>query len=439
MLAGLRDRLDPASPLHDERLAEEVAGVRQLSARDFEVTFARVPLSTEAVLADPVLVVPPDETSAAFECRSGAGADVRAELRTPYFPRAPASAEHPDRTVFRRAVPEPDGGPLHVAEIRETAYADGPAQMQGWNRGEFDVLLHPRPWDAAALLADEDLLSYKSSLPATHAVQLNPRSAPLKNAELRRALLLALDRRAILDSAVLRSAAADDLPATTRDRLAGLGRVVSGPFASFAEATNPLLTPRAQDLPLAYALALAAGKSLGEDGKPGVPTLTLLAPDDEVVAAVVAEVAATWERIGITLEVVPGNAASERYAAGTWDLAYRVLRLREPGREIAPLLTDSADVTLESLLTVSDWLRRDLIALERAGDRNTAVKLLHDLHRHILGEGRIVPLFEVDEYIFTRPAVRGPDGELVHPYQNVARWEVLENLPADDFDLPGER
>ena len=421
VLAGLRDRLDPASPLHDERLAEEIAGVRQLSARDFEVTFARVPLSTEAVLADPVRVLTDDGV----------------ELRTPFFPRSPESGASPDETVFRRAVPQPADAKPHVAEIRERAYADGPSLMQGWNRGEFDVLLHPRPWDAAALLGDENLLNYKSSLPATHAIQINPASAPLKNGELRRALLLALDRRAILDSAALRTEAAE-LPAADRDRLTGLGRVVSGPFASFAEATNPLLTPQPQDLPLAYALALAAGKSLAKEGEAaGVPPLTLLAPDDELVAAVVGEVVATWARIGITVNVAAGDAASAKHAAGEWDLAYRVLRLREPGREIAPLLTDSEDVTLESLLTVSDWLRRDLIALERAGDRNTAVGLLHDLHRHMRGEGRIVPLFEIDEYVFTRPPVRGPEGPLVFPYQGVARWEVLEEPPRDDFDLPG--
>ena len=442
VLAGLRDRLDPASPLHDERLAEEIAGVRQLSARDFEVTFARVPLSTEAVLAAPVLVVPPDATSATFEVAAktgngGGDGDVRVELRTPYFPRAAPSADEPGVTVYRRAVPQPADAAPRVAEIRERAYPDGPSLMQGWNRGEFDVLVHPRPWDAAALLGDEGLRNAKSSLPATHAIQINPASAPLKNAELRRALLLALDRRAILDSAVLRVEAAE-LPSADKERLRGLGRVVSGPFASFAEATNPLLTPKPQDLPLAYALALAAGKALAKDGgESGVPTLTLLAPDDAVVAAVVGEVAATWERVGIALDVVVGDAADRRHAEGDWDLAYRILRLREPGREIAPLLTDSEDVTLESLLTVSDWLRRDLIALERAGDRNTAVALLHDLHRHVRGEGRIVPLFEVDEYVFTRPAVRGPEGRLVHPYQGVARWEVLEEPPADDFDLPG--
>ena len=436
ILAGLRDRLDPASPLHDERLAEEVAAVRQLSPREFEVTFARVPLTTEAVLADPVRVVAP-----------GGGID----LKTPFFPRVPAGGgesggEDPSNVaVYRRAVPEPDDArPFHVAEVRETAYADGPALMQGWRRGEFDVLVHPRPWDVPELLADETVLAYRSGLPATHAIQLNPASQPLKNAELRRALLLALDRRAILDSAALRVEAAEFAGAPAeqrpkRDRLRSLGRVVSAPFPSFSEATNPLLEPQPQDLPLAYALALAAGKAAGGE----VPELTLLAPDDEVAAAAVGEIVATWQRIGLSVNVVVGDAADARAAAGGsgadggWDLAYRTLRMREPSREIAPLLTNTADVTLESLLTLSDWLRSDLIALERVGNRNDAVAILHDLHRHLRGEGRVIPLWEIDEFVFTRRNVRGPEDGLVHPYQGVARWEVTADLPADDFDLPG--
>ncbi|QDT16997.1 ABC transporter substrate-binding protein [Alienimonas californiensis] len=422
VLAGLQDRLDPASPLFEERLAEEIAGVRQLSPREFEVIFARVPLRTEATLADPVRVLPRDAGTE--------GGEAAATLRTPFFPRAPDSAERPDTAIYRRAVPEPaDAVRFHVAEVRETAYPDGPALMQAFRRGEFDLLVHPRPWDVPGLLRDESVLSFRSSVPAAHVLQVNPRSTRMKNAELRKALLLAPDRETILNDAVLRTAEA---------RAAGLGRVISAPFPSFSEATNPLLTPRSQNLTLAFALALAAGKALGEETGGQVPELTVLAPDDAVVAAVLDELAATWKRIGLSIRVVSGSAAATLAADDPdgWDLAYRTLRMREPAREIAPLLTNTDDVTLESLLTLSDWLRRDLIALERVGNRNDAVALLHDLHRHMRSEVRVIPLFEIDEYVFARTALRNVEGPLVHPYQGVERWQVDAILPTDDFDLP---
>ena len=446
VLAGLRDRLDPDSPLYDERLAEEIRGVRQLSPTSFEIAFARVPLRTEAVLATPVRVVaplstaeesagaePPAEIEEAPVTDEPAGAP--GELKTPFFPRVTDGTAAPGAATYRRAVPEPDeAAEFHVAEVREIAYPDGPSQLQGFRRGEVDLLVHPRPWDVPGLMAREDVLSFKSSLPATHLLQLNPRSATMKNAELRRALVLALDRRAILDAAVLR---------TKEARSMGMGRVVSAPFPSFSEATNPLLDPREQDLNLAFALSLAAARSLTENPEKNaaVPPLVVLAPEDEVVRAVLEELAITYERIGLSLEVVTGDAAAERAANGAgggeggWDLAYRTLKMREPAREIAPLLTNSDDVSLEALLYLSDWLRRDLIALERAGDRNTAVAILHDLHRHLLSEARVVPLFEVDEYVFASSALRNVAGPLVHPYQGVERWQVVRPLPDDTFGL----
>ena len=425
VLAGLEDRLDPASPLFEERLAEEIAGVRQLSPREFEVIFARVPLRTEAVLADPVRVLPRGPGDG-----SGAGDMLQPTLETPFFPRAPDSADRPGEAIYRRAVPEPaDATRFHVAEVRERAYADGPALMQGFRRGEFDLLVHPRPWDVPALLGDEGALPFRSSVPATHVLQINPRSETMRNAELRKALLLSPDREAIMNDAVFRTAEA---------QAAGLGRVISAPFPSGSEATNPLLEPRDQDITLAFALALAAGKALGGETGGQVPELTILAPDDAVVAGVLDELAATWNRIGLTVRVVAGRDAARLAAEAPdgWDLAYRVLRMREPAREIAPLLTNSDDVTLENLLTLSDWLRRDLIALERVGNRNDAVALLHDLHRHMRSEVRVIPLFEIDEYVFARTTVRNVEGPLVHPYQGVERWQVDAELPADDFDLP---
>ncbi|MFH5803693.1 ABC transporter substrate-binding protein [Alienimonas sp. DA493] len=422
VLAGLQDRLDQNSPLFEERLAEEIAGVRQLSPREFEVIFNRVPLRTEATLAAPVRVLPREPGAA-----DGSPAPV---LKTPFFPREPDSADRPGVAVYRRAVPEPADSPqFHVAEVRETAYPDGPSLMQAFRRGEFDLLVHPRPWDVPALLRDESVLSFRSSVPAAHVLQVNPRSETMKNAELRKALLLAPDREAIMNAAVFRTAEA---------QAAGLGRVISAPFPSFSEATNPLLEPRRQNLTLAFALALAAGKALGADDGGQVPELTILAPDDAVVAGVLDELAATWERIGLTIRVVSGSDAA-RLAADDpdgWDLAYRTLRMREPAREIAPLLTNSDDVTLESLLTLSDWLRRDLIALERVGNRNDAVALLHDLHRHMRSEVRVIPLFEIDEYVFARTTLRNVEGPLVHPYQGVERWQVDATPPADDFELP---
>ena len=423
VLAGLRDRLDPESPLFEERLAEEIAGVRQLSPREFEVIFARVPLRTEAVLAQPVRVLPPGSAAEADEPPEPA-------LKTPFFPRVRTSEDRRDAAIYRRAVPEPDDSPqFHVAEIREVAYADGPALMQGFRREEFDLLVHPRPWDVPALLADESILSFKSSVPAAHVLQINPRSRAMKNAELRKALLLAPDRERIMNDAVFRAAEAQG---------AGLGRVISAPFPSFSEATNPLLEPRNQDLTLAFALSLAAGKALGEETGGAVPELTVLAPDDAVVAGVLDELAATWERINLKVRVVIGRDAAQLAAEEPdgWDLAYRTVRMREPSREIAPLLTNSEAVTLESLLTLSDWLRRDLIELERVGNRNDAVRILHELHRHMRSEVRVIPLFEIDEYVFARTTLRQAEGPLVHPYQGVERWQVDAKLPADDFDLP---
>ena len=422
VLNSLRGRLTPGSPLYDERFADVVAELDVRSPTEFEVVFARNPLRTESLLNVPVAV------------ERGDGV----EILTRPFERTADDADAPGRddvAVYRRAVPEAGAASdRHVAEVRETAYPGYAAAVRALLQNEADYLTHVRPWDVPRFRADEAYTPHRAAVPDTHLLQVNPRSVPLKNAELRRALLMAVDRGEILEDVVLRpfplpgKSKSDPAVARRLAEIRSLGRVVSGPFPSGSDAYNPLLAPRPQELTIAFALALAAKRALGGADGADLPELVLVAPPDEVIREVVDRITATYARIGIRVRVVH-DTSPEASDPGGWDLAYRTVRMRDPARELGPFLTLTDSVSLESLLDLSDWLRGDLLALERAGDRVAAVSLLHDLHRHLRAEAVLIPLFEVDGYSVSRDSVVGAADTLVHPYQGVEGWSVRTDPP----------
>ena len=416
VMSSFAARLDPANALYDERLAGFVSSVAVISPFEFELQFRRVPPRIESLLTFPV-------TREVFRPR--AQNDNRLQQVTQLSSRRfELTKQTDDRVVYHRLVTEPsDSYQFHVTELIEQLYPTYEKAVQGLLRGEVSMLPRVHSRDVPQLQDDKRFVVVETALPVTHLIQFNPHSRVTLNRELRRALIFALNRGKILEETVL------DDPNRAR------GRLVSGPFPSRGlsvnnrrvrgYAYNPQVEPRRYDPSLAAALSLAAGRQFG--GK--VPELRLLCVPDPVALQAARKLVLHWGAAGIRVKLL--TATDEKIEADSWDIVYRIVRLTEPAIQLWPLLTLEPTARVESLAFLPDWLRQELIELDRVGDWKSTVSKLNDLHAHLAAEAVLIPLWEVDDFVVFRNTIRGYPTPPLHPYQHIERWTVKPWIPSD--------
>ena len=405
----LTRRIDPDSEFFDERLANYLSGMTVRSPQRFVMRFSRIPINPEALLRMPVLTAASKPDPAKILSR-----------------RFRVHKQTVEQIVYRREVPEPDGlGSYHVAELCELRYDSYEKALQGLLRGEFSVLPRMPSWTVEDFSENERLRQrffvVPYSVPTTHVVQFNPASKPLRNAELRRALAFALDRSRILADTVLRD------PRAVTDPDQARGRVVTAPFPSRSYAYNPTVEPREHNLVLAHLLGSVAGNRLGGQ----LPELRMVCSTEPIVHAAAKELVARWKRVRIPVRLVvepPGDGKSP-----AWDLAYRTLQMTEPILELWPFLTTQPQARIQDLMYLPDWLRQELIDLDRAENFAVAVEVLQRLHRKIQEQVLTLPLWEVNEVMLIPRNVRGFVAKPLSPYQSLERWTIQPRVPFDSL------
>ena len=420
--AMLNELLSPASEHYDERFDAYVQSVRVVSPVEVTLTFDRVPARVEPLLSS----LFPEGTSAALE--AGVAGDVSDSAGRPGFvsiddatgegTQAPAgvglqpvrSGDESDTLTYQRAIAEKDGlSQYHVAEVVEHRFDSHEKALQALQQGEISMLPVLPDWILRRVQNDEEFLKdffiQSYALPRTHIVQINPASAPLRNGELRRAMIYALDRNAILRDTVL------------RDDEAMHGRIITSPFAANSYALSlEVDTPRAYDLSSAVALGLTAAQRLGGE----IPPLKMLVPPGPVERAAADELIRFWKRIRVEVEPVAYSDAADV----EWDLMYRTMHMAEPTVELWPFLTASNRARIEDLDVYPDWLKQELVALDRTSDWNRAVNKIQDLHQHLWSEALYIPLWEVDEFLIVRKNINGFPQSPIHCYQGIENWNV---------------
>jgi Bacterial extracellular solute-binding proteins, family 5 Middle len=413
LMSTMRTLIDPASPDYDERFASYVDGVHLRSPLELEIRFSRAPPRMEPLFRFPITASGGAGSAAGSLGRSGGGPVLsrRFERSTPSH----------DAVVFRRAFPQPEGlDQYRLAEVDEHRYDSPQHEIQALLRGDVSMLLDLPPWAIGSLRKDTRFFVLDYAIPTTHVLQFNPNSQPLKSRELRLALSYALDVQRILSRRIVRSA---DSP---------VGRLSTAPFATTSYAYNGVLTRRDFSASMAVSLHAAAVKSLQS-----IPPLRLVCEHDPEAQSAAAEIAAQWKRVGIAVELVqPESLTGNPQPAHRpleWDIAYRKLRMEEPLVELWPFLTVNSGARLESVRSTPDWLRIELLELDRAPDWKSAVSRLQTLHAHLYAEVAYIPLWEVDDAIVLRKNVRDfPPFKFVTPYQDVERWIVQSWFPEDE-------
>lgn len=403
-VALLEQRLDPASPDYDERLAGYIESVAVRSPVELELRFRRVPARVEPLLAS---LVPTDSGS-------GAGGEI-AGVGQGGFVAVQADA---DSVTYRRAVPEPNGlSEYHVAEIVERRYTSYDKAVLGLRQGEVSMLADLPDWILKRVQADpklkDEMFIQPYALPTTHVLQLNPQSPALKIREFRRALLHAIDRDRILKQTVL------------RDPTAAHGRLVTSPFPSFSPANSFEVGQHSFDQSAALALVLAAAPQMDNQ----LPLLRMLVPPTPVERAAAEELIRYWKRVRIEVEIIdPGTVSDED---SDWDLCYRTLRSAEPTVELWPFLANGPTAQIGDLAVFPDWLRHALVDVDRTSDWGRALETIRGLHPKLWSEVRCLPLWEVDQFLVVRRNVQGFPERPMHCYHGIERWTMQSWYPAE--------
>ncbi len=392
----LRARIDPQSDQYDDRLADYIRTIEVKTPREFIISFNRVPARIEALFSTIYPLANPDPMA------EGTGFRL-------------ASNDADQKTVYRRARPEPPKLPqYHVAEIVEHKYPNYDRVVQALLRGEVSLAPDLPDWYIRRLQADDkakkdfDILKY--GLPTTHVILFHPESPAGKSRDLRRALAYAIDRDALLKETIL------------RDPKAEHGRLIDSPFPSTSYGNSLQARKLTHDFSASIAMAVSSGQQLKVTE---LPTLKMVVPPSQVERAAAEVMVRAWSRIGIKVEIVPDDAGPQT----KYDLIYRVGASPEPVVEWWSLITQSTRPSLSDLFQKPDWLRQQLIDLDRTADWTLAMEQCKELHRRMSVEAAYLPLFEVDGYLVIRRNTRGVPQSPLHAYDQLDRWYTEATLP----------
>lgn len=388
-------RLNPSDPQYDERLAAFISSVEVHSPTQFSLVFRRVPPRIEPLLANITVTWDQPEAEDEFVLDSPGGFRVLEQSA--------------DSITYVRNIVEPPGLPKYrVAEIHERRYDSYEKATQALYRGEISMIPDLPDWIIRRLQSDEDFMKkfYVApyQMPETHLLQFNPASQPLRSRELRTALAYAVDRPRLLREIVL------------RDPNAANGKIVATPFLSSNPGRNILVEPRRYDLSAALAMLLASRKQLPD----GIPTLTMIVAPGPVAEDVAREIAATWKKVGVEVQLIYAHEPRPEH----WDIILRSANMVEPLVDIWPFLTIQDRARLADLRHYPDWLKQELVQLDRTSDQSRAISALQTLHRHLWSDTSVFPLWELQRYMVVRRNVQEYPRTLIHCYDQIDRWTI---------------
>jgi len=393
----INQRLQVGQPLYSERLDHYINHISVHSPFRFRIAFDEVPIRPEALLRFPTLSQQLNVTS-----KTESHQREWSLTKTRRFRLLEQSDSH---AVYVRSKAQESGlAQYHLAEISEQLYPDDESAIRALRQEKIDMLAQLPSWAVAGMRKDNRFNINKYRVPVTHVIQFNPDTKSLRNSQLRRALIYALDRQTILNRFLL------------HDSEGKHGRLTTAPFTRSLGGYHQLITPRAVDPGLAFALAAAAKQQLGGP----IPKLKLLCSPEALAQTGAERVIEAWARIQVDVELIEFNQAE----IADWDLVYRTVRMEDPYLDLWPFLTFEDRARIASLKYFPDWLRQLLIELDQASDKGTAISLLQELHEKLWFEALYIPLWEVDEFYAINRNIGGALVEPMSTYQNIEQWNV---------------
>jgi peptide/nickel transport system substrate-binding protein len=311
----------------------------------------------------------------------------------------------------------------------EFRFSDDPSSLvAAFRAGELDAVSGLPPAMAAELGAEpgSKLLRYPRTTLTSVVFDLRAGVSTFQDARVRRGLLEASDRDAIVAGAMAGLAARADslVPAT---------------FWAYDAAASPDV---GHD-PAAAARDLAAGGWRKESGGwlwPGAKsgaTLRLLCPEvtsNPVACAVADAVASGWQAVGVTVSVEPLPPAqlARRLRSGDFDAAVVDIALGlDP--DLYPLLASSQAAAGGANVSGLQDPRLDelLTAARKPGDDASRRAAWRDLQTYLTERSFVLPIAFRDEAVVARDALSGPSiqpiGDGSDRFYDVLTWRLADD------------
>jgi peptide/nickel transport system substrate-binding protein len=406
VIRSLSERAQPASPRYQARWAHLLQRIEAPDGRQVVVDLLRTPLKPGAWLLGPV-----GPAHAGRDGRVPGPGGTRRPVGAGPFAVGPVT---PASLAYLAVDRDTAASMPRVRRIVERRIADGSAALTALRRGEVSLVEHVPPDQVAALSREPEIKLGRHAQPRLHLLALDGRAPALRNRTLRRALAYAIDRKAILEEAVL------GRPMDETNRLS------NGAFAADSYAKAHDVRPLGHDPLMARMLAAAAKRELGEEKI----KLTFEYADVPAVRAAVPRIVEGLTAAGLEIQAVAraeSDLESELRDGRRFEIAYRAASCVEPVADVGPLLCPGYDAppSADGLAAVaSPRILQLLMQLESASEFPTARGLVIQIDREVRDELPVVPLWQVDDYYAWRARLKGPAEAAEHLYQGIDTWEI---------------
>ena len=333
-----------------------------------------------------------------------------------------------DSLASARPTPKADVAIPYLASIQIRYYDDVESLRKDWAAGDLDAVSGLGPADATALAATPGarLVRYPGTTLLAAALNLRGSGGDFADPAVRKALLQAIDREAIV-----------------KDVLDGLGAPAdslippSSPMFDAAAGASPAYDPAAARKGL-----VAAGWKSGAEGwtpKGGKEPIVLevLCPEElanPVAHAVGQAVVDAWHEIGLSARLVPLSAAEllgDRLTRGDYQVAVLPFAIGlDP--DLYPLLAASQTRTGGSnVIGLQDPdLDKLLVAARSPIDDAERAAAYKALEQRLADRTYMLPLAFRDEYVVLKDTVTGPESRPVASsgdrYWDVLIWRLAD-------------
>ena len=208
--------------------------------------------------------------------------------------------EVPEQSVTLRKNASYWGTPAKLDEVTVLAAPDGEVRATMLRTGEVDIAEHLPIPQLPILEADSAIEIMRFAQPRTTTLYVNNKKGPMADVLVRRAVLHAIDKRALVDAV-----------------LEGVGAPAAGPFASNEVWVNPELSPDTFDPEKSKSLLAEAGIAEGELTLNiwTYPTRSNLPPTAVAIQQMLSDVG-----IGAEVRIAPYNTLEPVVREGDYDL-----------------------------------------------------------------------------------------------------------------------
>ncbi len=308
-------------------------------------------------------------------------------------------------------------------EIIEWQFPSATAAADALINGEVDVVDRVRLSDLNRLEGSAGIEVESYIVPTVHMLVPNERNAFMEDRSFRNGLMQGINRELILGDVICGG------------REVSGCEVISGPFpigtedndqVSYAYNLGVGLQPFNDRLGMVLTrvvyqtqLSLLATKGM-ENPALEFPTITLAHPVDEIAQQACINIQRMWEAIGIKSVLRQLENGEVRPADDEWDFLYYQMSMEEPLTNVELLFGRGGVVK-----NISAPVEQNMQKLAFAVSWQNAARTLRRIHRQVVNDVSVFPLWQIQEHFAYRDHVKGIGRLPVHLYQNVADWSVV--------------